>query len=146
MQRIVLLAILGFTLFSCDVLNSSDNLVELTSDQENYLVGETVTIALKNNSRNTIYFIRRCDLSGETESVAIEEKIDGTWQDGKRPLGCAGIVPPIEIQPGEKHLFEAVFNQPGVYRYRLGIYQTVGGEGLLPENQRRSNPFTIRRE
>ena len=143
LKWVLVLSLSSLLLISCNILNSNEISIDIISDRSSNKTGEEVTITIQNNSKKGVFFISRCDLTGEFESIVVEEKVGDDWQEIARPLGCAGYTPPILISQGDNYSINVMFDKPGVYRYRFGIYKIEDGKGLLPISQRQSNTFTI---
>ena len=72
MKRVILILVTLFSV-SCNVTNDSSNrLVNFQSSQDSYALGNSVTILLQNNSKQSI---------GYGNPFTVEQKIQGEWKN-----------------------------------------------------------------
>lgn len=134
---------------SCNTVSSDNNdpFTELRSNQREYVAGDSLSITISNYSPQKLFLDRNCSTVEGSELIMLEQLVDGSWETPAPPDGCRAIYfPPVEIQPGESHVFKAVALNPGTYRYSFPIYRTESLQGLLSDSRRVTNAFTVRPE
>lgn len=134
---------------SCNTVNSDNNdpLTELQSDRQEYVAGDSLRITIYNYSPQKLFLDRNCYTTEGSELIMLERLVDGSWEKPAPPDGCLAIYyPPVEIQPGESQVFEAVALNPGTFRYRFPLYRTESLQGLLSASRRVTNAFTVKPE
>ena len=108
-----------------------DARVEVTTDKDEYAIGDSVLVTIRNNSDRSI-FLHHCDWR---LSMLIERRIGSEWVEemGIRGPICPAILPSgrVAVASGGSESESVVVEQAGDYRLRMKAEAEDPAAGVL---------------